>query len=241
MGADGAEAMARWPRPPGEGDLGERPGLGQSGRAGRLVEPRRPPPSPASPTAQAPGRAADWVVDELRPPREPRQTCSPRASRRASSRPAGAEVVPAGTARSRRGAERRRWSRFPTSGAARESTHGRASNPFGIRLKTQETPHLLGKSAVCAGQNGSENGWQNAKRLAVRLAVESQVGLRMRARALNDSAPAEREILARSANSGRPPLSCVRAAPAHPRPAAPKSRPSRGGTAPVSRRDAPSA
>ena len=38
----------------------------------------------------------------------------------------------------------------------------------------------------------------------------------MRARALDDSAPAEREILVGSANSGRPPLPCVRAAPAHP-------------------------
>ena len=51
---------------PREGDLGERPGLGQSGR-GRLVEPNVGPrrrrvrrPKPAA-------RATDWVVDELRP------------------------------------------------------------------------------------------------------------------------------------------------------------------------------
>ena len=54
---------------PREGDLGERPGLGQSGGgpgAGRLVEPRRRPPSSASPTAQARGRAADWHGSRLR-------------------------------------------------------------------------------------------------------------------------------------------------------------------------------
>ena len=55
----------------------------------------------------------------------------------------------------------------------------RASNPFQIQRKTQETPYSLGKSAVCGGQNGSQNAWQNAKRLAVRLAVESQTSRRM--------------------------------------------------------------
>ena len=39
---------------PREGDLGKRPGLGQSGR-GRLVEPNVGPRRPASPTAQARG------------------------------------------------------------------------------------------------------------------------------------------------------------------------------------------
>ena len=73
-------------------------------------------------TAQARGRAGDGVVDELRPARAA-TTYRPRAwdGQRASSPPSGAEVVPAGTADRGRRAERRR-SRFPTSGAAREST-----------------------------------------------------------------------------------------------------------------------
>ena len=32
--------------------------------------------------------------------------------------------------------------------------------PVQDSTKSQETRYLLGKSAVCAGQNGSENGWQ---------------------------------------------------------------------------------
>ena len=106
-------AAARNPVPHA-GDLGERPGLGaERAWAGS----RR--------TAQARGRAGDGVVDELRPARaattyRPRAWDGQRASR-PSSPPSGAEVVPAGTADRGRRAERRR-SRFPTSGAAREST-----------------------------------------------------------------------------------------------------------------------
>ena len=69
-----------------------------------------------------------------------------------------------------------RTAALPSSKSRNGSTCGgcRASNPFWIRQKTQETPYLLGKPAGSAGQSGSENAWQNTKRLAVRLAVDSQ-------------------------------------------------------------------
>ena len=136
-GADGAAAMARRPRPPaarrpGTGAARGRPGAsGQGwGRAGVggwssqtsapvAGESDGPSPRPERPTglltSSGPARAAT--------------TCSPRASRRASSRPAGAEVVPAGTADRGEALKRRRWSRFPTSGAAREDAPAGGPGP----------------------------------------------------------------------------------------------------------------
>ena len=132
-GCHGTAAHGRRPRGgaeplPRESDLGERPGLGQSGvgRAGRARRRtagarrrrvRRPKPAAARPTGLSTSSG----------PRGPRRPARPRAwnGQRASrpSSPSSQRGSRAGRyRRSPRCAERRRRSRFPTSGAAREST-----------------------------------------------------------------------------------------------------------------------
>ena len=119
-GLEGAATAAvvrrRGNRVPRDGALGERQEAGARAGVGRLVEPdvgprrrrvRQPKPASARPTG---------LLRILGPPRDDRQSEGPRVARR-RVQPAR-EVAPAGPARSRRGAERRRRSRFPTFGGS---------------------------------------------------------------------------------------------------------------------------